>query len=140
MTLKDASNDSVNSILKVFFQINILKSLAKFKEIYCDNSSLAELQARGFQFTTSSKRNEQKFASTKVRNSHWNLRHATLLKKKLWHSCLPVNFVKFLRATFPKNTSVGFVDCLFRWFLFLKKKFSDVTSLYNSKIQHLTPI
>ena len=26
------------------------------------------------------------------------LRPATLLKKRLWHRCFPVNFVKFLRA------------------------------------------
>ena len=25
---------------------------------------------------------------------------ATLLKKRLWHSCFPVNFVKFLRTPF----------------------------------------
>ena len=29
------------------------------------------------------------------------LRPATLLKKSLWHSCLSVNFVKFLRIPFP---------------------------------------
>ena len=27
-----------------------------------------------------------------------NLRPATLLKKRLWHRCFPVNFVKFLRT------------------------------------------
>ena len=27
-------------------------------------------------------------------------RPATLLKKRLWHWCFPVNFVKFLRAPF----------------------------------------
>ena len=30
-------------------------------------------------------------------------RPATLLKKKLWHSCFPVNFVKFLRTPFYKE-------------------------------------
>ena len=29
-----------------------------------------------------------------------DLRPATLLKKRLWHRYFPVNFVKFLRATF----------------------------------------
>ena len=29
-----------------------------------------------------------------------DLRPATLLKKRLWHKCLPVNFVKFLRTAF----------------------------------------
>ena len=28
---------------------------------------------------------------------------ATLLKKRLWHSCFPVNFVKFLRTLFFKE-------------------------------------
>ena len=28
-----------------------------------------------------------------------DLRRATLLKKKLWHRCFPVNFVKFLRRS-----------------------------------------
>ena len=28
------------------------------------------------------------------------LRIASLFKKRLWHSCLPVNFAKFLRAPF----------------------------------------
>ena len=34
-----------------------------------------------------------------------DLRPATLLKKRLWHRCFPVNFVKFLRTPFLQNTS-----------------------------------
>ena len=30
---------------------------------------------------------------------------ATLLKKRLWHRCFPVNFAKFLRTPFLHNTS-----------------------------------
>ena len=33
------------------------------------------------------------------------LRSATLLKKKLWHRCFPVNFAKFLRTPFVHKTS-----------------------------------
>ena len=33
------------------------------------------------------------------------LRPATLLKKRLWHRCFPVNFVKFLRTLFLQNNS-----------------------------------
>ena len=33
------------------------------------------------------------------------LRSATLLKRRLWHRCFPVNFVKFLRTLFLQNTS-----------------------------------
>ena len=29
-----------------------------------------------------------------------DLRPATLLKKRLWHRCFPVNFVKFLKTPF----------------------------------------
>ena len=35
------------------------------------------------------------------------LRPATLLKKRLWHKCFPVNFAKFLKAPFLQNTSGG---------------------------------
>ena len=37
------------------------------------------------------------------------LRPATLLKKRLWHKCFPVNFVKFLRRSFLQSTSGGVV-------------------------------
>ena len=30
---------------------------------------------------------------------------ATLLKKRLWHRCFPVNFVKYSRTPFLQNTS-----------------------------------
>ena len=33
------------------------------------------------------------------------LRPVTLLKKRLWHRCFPVNFAKFLRTPFLLNTS-----------------------------------
>ena len=32
------------------------------------------------------------------------LRSATLLKKRLWHRCFPLNFAKFLRTPFLQNT------------------------------------
>ena len=38
------------------------------------------------------------------------LRPATLLKKRFWHRCFPVNFVKFPKRLFLQNT---FGDCLF---------------------------
>ena len=33
------------------------------------------------------------------------LKPATLLKKRLWHRCFPVNFAKFLRTPFVQSTS-----------------------------------
>ena len=40
-------------------------------------------------------------------NKNADLSPATLLKKRLWHSCFPANFVKILRAPFSQNTSGG---------------------------------
>ena len=37
------------------------------------------------------------------KNKVEGLRHATLLKKRLWHRCFPVNFAKFLRTHFFKE-------------------------------------
>ena len=56
----------------------------------------------------------------------WGLRPSTLLKKRLWHRCFPVNFVKFLRTPF-------YIEHLWRlllqlllesaiWLLLLKNK------------------
>ena len=41
------------------------------------------------------------------------LRPATLLRKRLWHKCFPVNFVKFLRRSFLQSTSGGVVLLVF---------------------------
>ena len=38
-------------------------------------------------------------------------RPATLLKKRLWHRCFLVNFVKFLRASFLQNISGRLLLC-----------------------------
>ena len=39
------------------------------------------------------------------RKTHVLQSPATLLKKRLWHRCFPVNSAKFLRAPFLQNTS-----------------------------------
>ena len=39
------------------------------------------------------------------RSSHQRCSTATLFKKRLWHRCFSVNFVKFLRKPFSQNTS-----------------------------------
>ena len=40
-----------------------------------------------------------------IYNKVADLRPATLLKKKLWYRCFPVNFIKLLRTPFLQNTS-----------------------------------
>ena len=41
----------------------------------------------------------------KFRRKHLCLTPVTLLKKRPWHRCFPLNFAKFLRAPFLQNTS-----------------------------------
>ena len=41
---------------------------------------------------------------TKFLGKHQRQRPATLLKKRLWHRCFPMNFVKFLRTPFFHRT------------------------------------
>ena len=43
------------------------------------------------------------------------LRPATLLKRRLWHRCFPVNFEKFLRTSFLQNTSGRVLISLVRY-------------------------
>ena len=53
-------------------------------------------------------RNFAKLTGKHLCQSLWgaqSLRHATLLKKRLWHMCFPVNFAKFLRTPFLQNIS-----------------------------------
>ena len=55
-------------------------------------------------------RNFSKFTGQQLRQSLFfnkvtGLRPATLLKRRLWHSCFPVNFEKFLRISFLQSTS-----------------------------------
>ena len=64
------------------------------------------------------------------------LKPATLLKKRLWHRCFPVNFAKFLRTPFPTEH--------LRWLLLYglqhiilqeQSVLSDVVKLFHSKFK-----
>ena len=48
---------------------------------------------------------EKRLCQSLFFNKVLGLRSATLLKRRLWHRCFPVNFVKFLRTLFLQNTS-----------------------------------
>ena len=66
------------------------------------------------------------------------LRPSTLLKKRPWHRCFPLNFVKFLGTPFLKNTSgrllLSLSLCIL-YFLFHKSK--DTSAIPQPSIQHL---
>ena len=64
------------------------------------------------------------------------LRPATLLKKRLWHRCIPVNFEKFLRARFlkehlPVAVSSSFYQYLFQWIKIIMKHEKRPQHLFN---------
>ena len=63
--------------------------------------------------------------------SSYGLSPATLLKKRLWHRCFPVNFVKFLRTPF-------FIEHL--WWLLLQDINERSTTEINDKEKRLVDI
>ena len=56
-------------------------------------------------FLEVSKIHRKRPAPESLFNKVASLRPATLLKKRLWHRCFPVTFVKFLTTPFLQNTS-----------------------------------
>ena len=84
---------SLHCILNIFFQ-------KQPPEVFCRKDVL---------------RNFAKFTGKHLRQSFFfnkiaGLRLATLLKKRLWYRCFPVDFVKFLKTPFYR-TPLG--DCFF---------------------------
>ena len=77
----------------------IVNSLAKFRssrpDVFCKKGVL-----RSF-----TKFTEKQLRQSLFFNKVAGLSSATLLKKRLWHRCFPVNFAKFLRTHFSQNTS-----------------------------------
>ena len=60
--------------------------------------------------------NSQQNTSARVcfLNKVVDLRPATLLKKRLWHRCFSVDFAKFLRTHFSRNTSARLLRSILR--------------------------
>ena len=81
---------------------------------------------------TSVLKNLSKFIAKNLRQSFFfnkvaDLRSATLLKKRFWYRCLPVNFAKFLRTPFLKEH--------LRWLL-LDGEFPDYWKKANVVLAH----
>ena len=57
-------------------------------------------------------------------SSKMSLRPATLLKKSLWYRWFPVNFSKFLRTPFLKDTSDGYFSKSFTIFIKVNWRFN----------------
>ena len=77
--------------------------------VIADNRTGSEAATRGVILRKGVLGNSSKFSGKhKCQSLFFNkvagLRPATLLKKRLWHRCFPVNFAKFLRTRFLQNT------------------------------------
>ena len=59
-----------------------------------------------------------------------SLRPATLLKKRLWHRCFLVSFVKFLRISFPHNSPRRLLLLVGRFWLKIANRDSRTTYFY----------
>ena len=55
---------------------------------------------------------ENKQTSKKKQEYRKRPRHATLLKKRLWHRCFPVNFAKVLRKPFLQNIPIVLIPLI----------------------------
>ena len=66
-----------------------------------------------------------------------DLRSATLIKKRLWYRCFPVNFVNFLRTPFLHNTCGG---CFWKHNVTMKTtaKFASNSSASIKLSKHLS--
>ena len=63
---------------------------------------------------------------------------ATILKKRLWYRCLPVNFVIFLRTPFLRKHLWWLLQHILRWVATLYKKLSFEWFLWNVTFQKST--
>ena len=66
----------------------------------CFRSSLPEVFCRKGVLKNFAKFTEKHQCQSLFFNKVAGLRPATLLEKRLWHWCFPVNFAKFLRTPF----------------------------------------
>ena len=85
----------VNTNIQYFFGVMRNKVQKQPLEVFCKKDVL-----KNFAKSTGKRLCQSLFFNRVV-----GLRSATLLKKKLWHRCFPVNFAKFLRTPFVHKTS-----------------------------------
>ena len=114
-----------NSLRKIATQIYTTMSLCKLimNFYFTILVSLFKSNHRRFSMKKGVPRNFTKFIGTHQCQSLFfnkvaGLRLASLLTKRLWHRCIPVSFLKFLRTTF-------FIERL--WWLLLLIIFMDFT-------------
>ena len=85
---------------EVFCEKDVLENFAGKQLCFHQRCSMKKGALRNFAKFTG-----KHLCQSLIFNKVAGLRPATLLKKRLWHRCFPVNFAKFLRTPFLQNTS-----------------------------------
>ena len=96
---KTISNDA-----KLYINMNLKSYFKQNSEAVVQRCSVKKVF---LEISQNSQENTCARVSFLIKLQDSGLRTATLLKKRLWHRCFPVNFVKFLRTPFLQNTSSG---------------------------------
>ena len=107
MSVKNNTTQKIKHRFKVFFmkceEIHLKKNIKKLHFLYI-SSRLKKIRS-SHQRCPMKKVVLRIFAKFTGKHLYQSLGPATLLKKRLWHRCFPVNFAKFLRTPFLQTTS-----------------------------------
>ena len=80
----------------VILVIVYVRSRSRLQDVFCKKGALKNF----------AKCTRKHLCQSLFFNKSAGLRPATLLKKRLWYRCFPVNFAKFSRTPFLRNTPV----------------------------------
>ena len=91
--------------LLIFFDFNSRYVVLEVSEAVVQRSSRSEVFCTKGALKILQNSQENHCARVSFFNKVAGLRSATLLKKRLWQKCFPLNFAKFLGTPFLQNTS-----------------------------------
>ena len=107
VSIKDffSKYDQICSFLRIFLYL-LKKSLMKncLSCAECIQKQPPEVLCKKSVFGNFTKFTGKHLGQSLFFNKVAGLRPTTLLKKRLWHRCFPMNFAKFLRTHFLENT------------------------------------
>ena len=93
--------------MKLFFKLDIQKITISNRITHNTEAAVRRCSVKKVSLEITQHLQENTCASVSILIKLQTLRPATLLKKRLWHKCFPVNVAKFLRIPFLKSTSGG---------------------------------
>ena len=104
--------------------IELIKKWSLSNFMYLNRRSRPDVFFKKDVFTNSAKFRGKHLCQSLFFNKVSDRRPATLLKKRLWHRCFPVNFAKFLR--------IPFLTGHLWWLLLFKELFLIIISIIST--------